>query len=393
MSARAIHRAQPLLYYDGVQLFEAADVIGGHYICLLAEPGSEIDKYLAVGVSPERLQNFKLGQLDLLELIRGREIVDWFTLETQGDLTDDLVLREKGDQEIPTEWLPEPWFFLSGTESSNEDVLSQAKSQSNLVLELRTEPPEAATDARIRATKLAGLLFLFQTVVTRAYKKALSDLSPTSLRSVDSSEGHLLDVYAHAPGSYRVWLQSARGPDLLGDIELERSLLKFDELTQDLESPNKAIETLRKNKGHLASAYIKLLKFLVSNDANLTYKWALPRDTKPRGRALPRRYLEPLLEAFSKTEKLTVETVVLSGFLRQADSERSTWRLETFDDKKEFSGRLRGDRIRLGGLVIDGLYRFACEEELEEIAGTGAEKRTLYLVDAESLQRPPSGDS
>ena len=71
-----------LLYYDSIQLFEALDAIGGHYLCLLTELGESFDRYLVVGVSPERIQEFRLGTVDLLELIVNRELSEWFYADT-----------------------------------------------------------------------------------------------------------------------------------------------------------------------------------------------------------------------------------------------------------------------------------------------------------------------
>ena len=75
---KKIYFKQTLFYHDGIQLFEALDVIGGHYICLLVDIGEEVDQYLVIGVSPEKIQDFLVGILDLRDLILKREIPEWF---------------------------------------------------------------------------------------------------------------------------------------------------------------------------------------------------------------------------------------------------------------------------------------------------------------------------
>ena len=51
-----------LYYYDGVQVFDATDVIGGNYIGLFVEDISNGERrYLVVGTSPESLHRFCAG--------------------------------------------------------------------------------------------------------------------------------------------------------------------------------------------------------------------------------------------------------------------------------------------------------------------------------------------
>ena len=55
-----IHHVRTLVYYDMPQVFEARDVIGGHYIAVLGPPNDM--RYLVAGVSPERIRLFCDGK-------------------------------------------------------------------------------------------------------------------------------------------------------------------------------------------------------------------------------------------------------------------------------------------------------------------------------------------
>jgi hypothetical protein len=55
--------------------------------------------------------------------------------------------------------------------------------------------------------------------------------------------------------------------------------------------------------------------------------------------------------------------------------------LESIDDKKTYSGKVKDGCRGISNLVLDKLYRFHCEEKVEEMVGTGREVRTLLLVD------------
>ena len=62
---KTIRHTATLFYYDGPQVFEARDAIGGHYVAVMVEPQGEQDRYLVAGVAPERLRQFRSGTLDL----------------------------------------------------------------------------------------------------------------------------------------------------------------------------------------------------------------------------------------------------------------------------------------------------------------------------------------
>ncbi|MDP8222094.1 MAG: hypothetical protein P9L99_01925, partial [Candidatus Lernaella stagnicola] len=50
-------------------------------------------------------------------------------------------------------------------------------------------------------------------------------------------------------------------------------------------------------------------------------------------------------------------------------------------NRRSHSGKIKEGGPSLSHLVTDKMYRFHCEEVLEEVTGTGKETRTLYLVD------------
>ena len=51
---KTIRHTTTLFYYDGPQVFEARDVIGGHYVAVMVEPEGGQDRYLVAGVEPDR---------------------------------------------------------------------------------------------------------------------------------------------------------------------------------------------------------------------------------------------------------------------------------------------------------------------------------------------------
>ena len=214
-----------LFYYDGPQVFEGRDAIGGHYVGLLVDSGSSANRYLLAGVAPERLREFRLGSLDLRALLMSNPDSPWFLANGDADLAQPLKLESQSSPWADCPYLPDAGFVLHDAPASSAS-LQEARARNNLVLELAVEPPEAATEHRIRARTLAGLLTHTQILLKHAYGAALRELSIDNRKSLDRTDAHLMDVIIPAaPGSFRVVLEAAKGPDMLGQNELAVAVL------------------------------------------------------------------------------------------------------------------------------------------------------------------------
>jgi hypothetical protein len=249
-------------------------------------------------------------------------------------------------------------------------------------MEISVDPPEAAEEHRIHVGTLVGLLGYVQTMVKHAYGAALRDLPLEARRAIDRLDAHLLDVVVPATtGSFRVVLESAKIPDLLGQSELARALCRVDALFEKASDPQLALATIKANRGHLAGAYLRLLRFMVQHRTGLRYSWAEPSFSKANSRAITEQEAGPLVTVFSGVSNLGAESVDLVGALEKADVVSGAWRIATTDGK--YSGGIKKGGPSLEGLKIGSRYRFSCLEEIEEHKATGREERTLYLVEHE----------
>ena len=75
---KTIHPAGTLYYYDGPQVLEARDAIGGHYIAVMVDHLEDHCRYLVAGVAPERLRQFRSGILDLRTLLVDADAHEWY---------------------------------------------------------------------------------------------------------------------------------------------------------------------------------------------------------------------------------------------------------------------------------------------------------------------------
>lgn len=367
-------------YYDGPLLFEARDPIGGHYLAVAVETTDRQDAYVVVGVAPDRLRQFRVGLLDLRMVVEeaGRE--EWF-LTTATNLAAPLILDP---QQIPlekTEFLPDEGFILHDT-LTDVFVLKEAQARNNLVLELAVEPPEAATDHRIRVETFVVLLDQVQKMVKHAYRVALRQL-PASYRSpVSSSEAAKLDVVVPATaGSFHVVLEAAGVSDLLGGSEVARALQRVDMLFEHVSTPDTAVETVKQYRGHLAGAYLKLLQFLTRERTGFSYTWAEPTFTQPHSRSISAPEAGLLADALATISNLGTEQVTLLGEFVRFNRSTGAWGLHTEEGLR--SGKAREDSPSLDGLVVGGRYKFSCVEEIEAVEGMGREVRNLYLLEFE----------
>src|SRR6266516_4062207 len=144
-----IRHTTTLYYYDGPQVFEARDAIGGHYIAVMVEPQQGKDKYLVVGIEPERLRQFRMGVLDLRALLTARDEAEWYLAEFAEGMNAPLVLQPQSQSLAGYAHLPDPGFVLHERAAIAETV-REARARNNLVLEVAVEPPESAQEHRIR---------------------------------------------------------------------------------------------------------------------------------------------------------------------------------------------------------------------------------------------------
>ena len=115
---KKIHYIDTLVYYDGAQVFEGRDLAGGCYIGVLIDSLDNADHYVVAGVSPERLNRFRAGELDLRTLLVEGSKDAWYLTQTCNDFADPLSLEEQSGSIADTDFLPADGFLLCEPSSS-----------------------------------------------------------------------------------------------------------------------------------------------------------------------------------------------------------------------------------------------------------------------------------
>lgn len=382
-----VRYSSTLLYYDGLQLFEARDAIGGHYLAMLVDQSIDVDQYLVVGVSPEKLGRFRLGEFDLRSLILdlGREA--WYLTTIADDLDHTLRLAPQSDPLQDSSLLPDEGFFLH-SHPTTDDVLREARRRRNLIVEIATDPPESLAGHRIRMETLGDLLGRVQQLAKHAYRAALSSIAPAK-RKTAVREGYLMDVVVPAaPGSFKVILEASIIPEttlnLFGESQLTYALQRMDELFEFASDPDQSVPIVQRHRGRVATAYLGLLKYLVDRDTGLRYAWAEPTSDRPRHRAISKTDARSLVDAFSVVSGIGSEPVTVVGRFAKFNRRTGDWGL-VVGEKEQYSGKVKDDGPSLDGLKVGEMYRFYCTEETVEADRTGRQRRTLYLNEHEPV--------
>ena len=363
-------------YCDGPLLFEARDRIGGHYLAMSVELSGGQDAYAVVGVAPERLRQFRAGLVDLRLLLEEAGRHDWYlTLAT--DLREPLNLDLQAHSLSDSGFLPEEGFVLPFI-PTDAFVLKEAQARNNLMLELAVEPPEAAADHRVRVETYVALLDQVQRMMKHAYRAVLKELPSNFRPPISPTEAALMDVVVPAAaGSMRVVLEAAHPPDLLGGSQVALALQRVDTFFEDAANPDSALETAKHHRGHLAGAYLRLLRFLEQQETGFSYSWAEPASLQASSRAVSASEARVLTKVLSEVTSLGTEEVTLVGEFMKVNRNTRVWGLDTGSSIK--TGKVIDNGPSLNGLTVGSRYKFFCVEEIEAIEGTGRETRCLYL--------------
>ena len=377
-----------LVYYDGIQVFEARSWNGGHYVGLLDDSDAYHDRYLVTGVTPESLNQYRTGHRDLRSLMTETQDNEWFWLTTNGSFEEDLTVAPFDRVSIlHSDILPDHGSLMYEVSIDDEPLLHRARSSGRLALELRLFLPTPDTEPRVRMAALGDLLSQMQAVIRDALNNALRGMTSAEKQNIPE-DGHLMDVVVPAsPGSFKVILESAaHQQDLLGDIAVERALNRLDDVFAHVSDPMTVTEEIKPYKGRLANSYTKLLGKLAGHGAGLAYSWATPRSTNTNRVAISGDTVERLARSLTRLDSTHERIVRLSGTLGMLDVSSGRWGLRTAEGVKRGVAEESGSFP--GRLNILGEYTFECVE-VHTIKATGQERRTLHLRRIHAGRRTP----
>ena len=394
MIKKQITYEKTIEYYEGIQLFEGRDPIGGTYVASFLGPDEAADKYLVVGCEPETLRQFRNGSIDLNTLMGTSAKHGWCVADVS-DFEEPINFTPEDSDEIPVDILPKTGSFITGVEVDH-DVTKRARQSDNFTIQVRIEPPEAADEQRVRARTLIDLIRHVQTLTQHAaLQVAGEEQETTGSKRRGTGGAHLLDAVDFSHGSTIITLQSANRPRPHTDFLLSKAMGRLDELFKSADVPDATSTVLDQYDPEVVKSYGNLMKFLLRTKTGFSYTWADPRSTRPFHKSISMEKVETLsreLKTVSDVEEdernAGTENVILNGILEMADEPKSIWRLRDHEHGVR-EGTLQEDGPSLSLLVIDRPYRFECVEEGTPAGARSKRGSTLYLQRWDELSHPP----
>ena len=101
-----------LFEYDGPQIFEARDRIGGHYIAVTVDDSGTDCQYLVVGTEVENLRKFRIGELDLRSLLVESSRDGWYLTAFGVNEEQSITIQPQHGDLLQRDYLPDPDFFV-----------------------------------------------------------------------------------------------------------------------------------------------------------------------------------------------------------------------------------------------------------------------------------------
>jgi len=169
---------------------------------------------------------------------------------------------------------------------------------------------------------------------------------------------------------------------------LRVALESLNHLIDLVDEPLKLLLELQSLKGHAAGSIIRLLTFVQEANCPLVHQWATPSSYASYTSRLSVESATMAVDLCRSREDLSRERLDLRGYVDEVKVEKGEWLLINDGDGESYRGVLDpGSDLSLNGVVAgpDSHYVFNCYEVIEQVRGSGREKRTIYATHFQQL--------
>lgn len=376
---RHLNIDQILVFNDYPELFKAIDSIGQEYLCLCIKYNEFEYEYCCVSVSKKRYASYLSGKIDLRDVFEKPELKEWwFTNDTSEQI---INIELYTFQTIPQEYLPTVGYFHS-KENNEEGILEEVVEHNNVVVHLSLS--DNSDRESISVNDLALFSGIYQTLLENCYKKTVEKTIKKHREVFVVPNNYTLRAFSSSPGSFVLHLMTESSKDLFGKCLIEDGLIKIDSIISDASNQEEIINILRTVKGHSISNYKRLIQLVISKNVTFKYKWCSPSSTNINQREITKVYAEKVLEILNQKNDLEEEIVQFSGYVKQADVDKGTWRITNSEDNKDYSGETLDSNLK--GITLNTkLYKFICNEILEYTTITETTKKKYILKSIEEV--------
>lgn len=365
-------------YSDGPEIIEALDRNGGHFIGLVSNSDTLTFKVILVGVPPDEINRYRVGEVDLRSLVEAAAPHGWYICETN-DLSSGIEAIGQTDS-IPEHMLPLTGGFLRENLDKEKDaVLRSATQRQNFVVLLKFEPKDHLRQHRMNLRRFADVIGELHDLI------ALSGTSGTTGRMRTEIREKLSVDVVDSPreGSLELLLEaSSADNDMFNPhMHLVQAFSRIDKaIASDI--TESSIKELSGKFGHeFAIGLIALLKKIEASEIDFNYFWTEPHVESVGGNGMKLADVKATLAILDEKSDsvLHKESRTYTGAFVQFNTKSGKWGLQTE------SGLVVGDSDEsdsvslLSGLVVDETYTFYCEEILKFGQAWQNAKPTLVL--------------
>lgn len=357
-----------LEYYDIPQLFVGTDNVNTRYLCMLFDD-TEQYSYIAVPVSPRRLNLFLAGKLDLREIYTNPEISFEYYIATPCEQR--FQLHPYHTDTLPEEMLPCEGYLYAPSDE-NDTITQEMTEYLHPIIHLGFEDTNNSHD--INAICLSDILKEYQSMVINCFRKEGGNKRSTDPR---------LRLFNTSAASFNLHLYAEAPLGLFNISSIDRTLHSIDKLMK-CSNENELKQMAETLKGHTISSYKNFVKKLIDNELSVKYGWFDSlSENKIINTKIQLPQLHQIYEILVKSSELAKEIKEFDGILIGLNTEKGTWNLELIDGNN-IKGTTENPTL-LHGLTSKKEYHIICEEIIEQIDISLKEKSTLKLISIQEI--------
>ena len=358
---KCIEYKSTLMYYDGPELIEANDRIGGQYIGVALDSSKTIFNFLVVGVNPKLLHQLRRGELDLRTVVVESASDGWYLCETD-NLDEPIPIQDQGIASIPDELLPNENCFISEKIDSDDVTMLEATDRDRFVLQLCIESKRYDQLHRLKLKDYGDLIAGLNSLIVSTRE---SDVSTPS--QDERVKNELYVVTPAEPGSLRVLFEASKVDEDIFDPHrlLVRALKQIDTvINRDMDADY--IKTLSSDySAEFAKKLMKFMSILEKSEVDLRYSWAEPRFRTENSTKVSHTTAKNFVAAIKakSSEVLFEADRTVHGCLVTVIRGSGKWGLITNSGVIEGTVDSEDRAAKLDGLTIGSEYTVECVEQ------------------------------
>jgi hypothetical protein len=377
--------------YNGPRLLACKNQANKIFLALWVDEEEELDLWLYMLVSYERLIAIRKGEMSLHEAFSNPESNYLYEL-TYTNLSSQWSVDKKSIERISPDCLPlEDTFIKCHLESLpylelqevNQNAILKTREIVNLVL----DPLFSDHQNEFSAIKLGEILSAFQLLIYQL----VTPLKRRPLGEMPIKEETNFNVFATSPGSFKVKLASSNfKPDIYDNSLAGDAVEKLLTLIMMRGDTNNLQEFMLGLHKKTVVKYQSFLEAVISSGSGLRIEWGSPSLTRGRSISIDIQSIQETIEVIKKIELLEQREINITGNLFMADNDSWKFGIEDINSGISYKGDIRTEAQAYAGTATIGRLYSATIIEFPKINPLTSEIKNNYTLIALNLYESPT---